>query len=50
MGNSTEVGANLPPHSSMSLAHLWWSSRPLAEIPMTFTLRLAKSGALDRKG
>lgn len=46
MGKPTVVGANWPPHSSMSFAHFWWSSRPLAEIPMTFTLRCAKSGAL----
>ena len=46
MGKSTVDGANWAPHSSMSLAHFTWSSRPLAEIPMTLTLRFAKSGAL----
>lgn len=47
MGNSTDVGANLEPHSLMSSTHFLWSSKPLAEIPITFTLRLAKSGALS---
>lgn len=48
MGKSTVVGANWAPHSSISFAHLKWSSRPLAEMPMTLVLRFAKSGALFR--
>lgn len=45
IGNCTSVGATLAPYSFMSLTQLLWSLRLLAEIPITFTSRLAKSGA-----
>ena len=47
MGNCTLVGPNLEPKSLISSTHLLWSSRPLAEMPMTLTLRWAKSS--DRR-
>lgn len=37
---------SVEPYSLMSSIHLLWSARPLAEMPMSFTLRFAKSGAL----
>lgn len=39
---------SVEPYSLMSSIHLLWSARPLAEIPMSFTLRFAKSGALPQ--
>lgn len=48
IGNPTEVGEALEPHSLMSLIHFSWSSNPFAEMPITFTFRFAKSGALYR--
>lgn len=45
MGNSTLVGPYLAPKSLISSTHLLWSLRPLAEIPMSLTLRLVKSPA-----
>lgn len=45
MGNWTFVGAYLDPYSLMSLIHASCSLRPFAEIPITLTPRLAKSGA-----
>ena len=46
MGNWTLVGPNLLPQSLISSTHFSWSLRPLAEIPMSFTPRFSKSGAL----
>ena len=45
IGNWTSVGPTLVPYEFMSWTHLLCSSRPLAEIPITFTLRFWKSGA-----
>lgn len=46
MGNWTFVGPYLAPHSLMSSTHFSWSERPFAEIPISFTPRFSKSGAL----
>lgn len=41
------MGPNLVPQSLMSCTHFSWSERPFAEIPMSFTPRFSKSGALQ---
>ena len=48
MGNWTLVGPYWAPQSLISSTHFSWSLRPLAEMPISFTLRFSKSGALHR--